>query len=93
MTACYARQTPPYQKLLLFGMILPSSALLPVLVLLMQQVLLVASPAHQSIVSQNYSITSVLAEFVEEHTERRHITMTDSGCQLVDDKQGTSDLP
>lgn len=48
-----ANYTSPYQKLFLFGMILPGSALLSVLVLLLQQVLLVASPAHQSTVSRN----------------------------------------
>ena len=48
-----ANYTSPYQKLLLFGMILHGSALLPILVLLLQRVFLVASPAHLSTVSQN----------------------------------------
>ena len=42
-----ANYASPYQELFLFGMILPGSALLAVLVLLLQQVLLVASPAHK----------------------------------------------
>ena len=88
MMACSSTvvsQTLVYQKLLLFGMILPGSALLPMLVLLMQQVLLVASPADGSIVSQTCHIS--VSCTCEESTASMHITGTDQNCQHVDDNQ------